>query len=1047
MTGACLWVSALCLFFITQTRAATNIVASQSDSGPGSLRQTIIDASSGDTIAFGVTGIITLSSGELVIDKDLTLVGPGLTNLAISGNHAGRVFAVPSGVTALISGLTVCNGQAPNGADGTVFGMFFTTPGEPGESGGAIHNSGFLVLNDCRVASNSAGNGGNGTQIEGGGSPSAGGSGGSGGGIFNAGELVLSHCVVEGNHAGAGGVSGVFTYSPVSGAGGPGGGVCNVGLLRMEDSAFRGNAAGNGGDTPAESHGPSGGAGGGVWSSGTFMAVRSEFSGNMAGHGGHGGADSLDAGCGGSGGSGGGVVGLGQLSLTNCTVSGNAAGSGGGGGSGYYGQGGAGGNGGSGGGLYGDGVVSLISCTISGNSGGQGGSGGSGYGAIGPPVFAPDGLEGNGGGIYSEPGAGARFLNTMVASNTGASPDAHGAFSSLGHNLVTVTNGSSGFGNNGDKVGSIISPLNPGTGSLTDNGGPTLTMALLPGSPAIDAGDTASAPVTDQRGLPRPSGLAADIGAYEFQSVVHYVDLNSPDPQPPYTNWATAATNIQDAVDVAAVGEQVVVTNGLYAIGGRAAGTNLLLNRVVVNKPLSLKSVNGPQFTIIKGKKGAGSGGLGDDAIRCVYLTNGALLSGFTLTNGATRSWSQDYAQDQFGGGVMCDSGGVWCGDRWCGSETIVVSDCVIVNNSAYRGGGGSAGGTLNNCTLVGNWSGDGGGAYASVLNDCALSNNSAPGNIGGGAAYGTLTRCVLSHNSAGGGGGAYDSTLNDCILYQNRADQLIWPGPVGGTGGGAAGGTLNNCTIVGNSAYFGGGVSGGTLNNCVLRQNLALLWDNGEPGGPCGGEGDGTFFCTLNDCLLYWYDYTHSTNSIFTACWERDPLFVDYASGDLHLQSNSPCINAGNNAYVTSSTDLDGNPRIVGGTVDIGAYEFQSPVSLISYAWLQQYGLPTDGSLDGMDEDCDGLNTWQEWRCLTCPTNALSVLRVLSAFPDGSDVIVRWKSEAGVSYFLERTTNLVSPLFTTPASNIAGLTGTTVYTDTNAPTAQTIFYRVGVGD
>src|SRR5438034_4649749 len=83
-------------------------------------------------------------------------------------------------------------------------------------------------------------------------------------------------------------------------------------------------------------------------------------------------------------------------------------------------------------------------------------------------------------------------------------------------------------------------------------------------------------------------------------AATRYVDLNGPSPTPPYLSWATAATNIQDAVDAAAPGDQIVVTNGTYATGGRAVyGT--MTNRVAVDKPLTLRSVNGAQFTIIQG--------------------------------------------------------------------------------------------------------------------------------------------------------------------------------------------------------------------------------------------------------------------------------------------------------------------------------------------------------------------------------------------------------------------------------------------------------------
>jgi hypothetical protein len=172
----------------------------------------------------------------------------------------------------------------------------------------------------------------------------------------------------------------------------------------------------------------------------------------------------------------------------------------------------------------------------------------------------------------------------------------------------------------------------------------------------------------------------------------------------------------------------------------------------------------------------------------------------------------------------------------------------------------------------------------------------------------------------------------------------------------------------------------------------------------------------------------------------------VDYAGGKLRLQSNSPCINAGNNAYASVDTDLDGLPRIVGGTVDMGACEFQSPASIISYAWLQHYGLPTDGAADFTDSDGDHLNNWQEWQCRTDPTNALSVLRLFAPLPAGNDVNVMWQSVAGVSYFLERSTNLrASPPFQVLATNLTGQADATTYTDTNTVGAPPRFYRVGV--
>jgi hypothetical protein len=220
-------------------------------------------------------------------------------------------------------------------------------------------------------------------------------------------------------------------------------------------------------------------------------------------------------------------------------------------------------------------------------------------------------------------------------------------------------------------------------------------------------------------------------------------------------------------------------------------------------------------------------------------------------------------------------------------------------------------------------------------------------------------------------------------------------------------------------------------LNNCVLYFNSASDETNFDSG------------CSLTYCCTTPRP-TNGFGNITDA-----PLFVDLANGNLRLQYSSPCINAGNNAYAPSGPDLDGNPRIAGGTVDIGAYEFQNPTSLISYAWLHQYGLPTDGSADFSDPDGDGMSNWQEWQCGTDPSNPQSALRLVSALPTGTNVTVTWESAAGVSYFLERSTNLVGspPSFAPIVTDILGQPGTTSYTDTDAVGPGPWFYRVGVGN
>ena len=472
-----------------------------------------------------------------------------------------------------------------------------------------------------------------------------------------------------------------------------------------------------------------------------------------------------------------------------------------------------------------------------------------------------------------------------------------------------------------------------------------------------------------------------------------YVDLSNPAPSSPYTDWTTAATNIQDAIVAADIGDLVLVTNGLYQTGGMLDPRDFITNRVAVTKPLTVQSVNGPSVTTILGSHGDYR--LGIPNVRCAYATNGASLIGFTLTNGSPGNGSPS-----FGGGVFGES-------RPFIISTAVLSNCVLSGNSAYSGGGAFAV-VLNNCTLSRNSAGVGGAAYGCMLNNCTIVSNTASGS------QPTLP-------PPGTGGGTYRCTLTNCLIIGNSASAA---------GGAVTGGSCNNCTIVSNTAPKGGGVDASmvvNLTNCILFYNSATT-------GPNYQSGPGFSHCCTTPLPAGSGNFTN------------DPALADPAAGDFRLQTNSPCINGGINFVVSSATDLDGNPRIAGGTIDIGAYELQAPASTISYVWLQQYGLPTDGSADSLDTDSDGMANWQEWRAGTNPTNAPSALHISSISAKGAIATLRWQSASGITYALERSTNLmVQPAFIPVQTNIAGTGGQITISDTNSTPSAPAFYRLSV--
>ena len=148
--------------------AATLAVSNCNDAGPGSLRATVAAANPGDIITFALSpscDVITLTSGDITIGTNLTIVGPGLNALAVSGDHVSNVFQIGTGVTANISGLTIEDGYAVGGGGGVYVGTIAT-----------------LTLTDCTVADNVAPTG---IQTDVGGP-------GKGGGIFVEGVLNLN---------------------------------------------------------------------------------------------------------------------------------------------------------------------------------------------------------------------------------------------------------------------------------------------------------------------------------------------------------------------------------------------------------------------------------------------------------------------------------------------------------------------------------------------------------------------------------------------------------------------------------------------------------------------------------------------------------------------------------------------------------------------------------------------------------------------------------------------------------------------------------------
>lgn len=524
----------------TDISAATFFVTNTNDTGEGSLRQAIAGANAvgtADTIvfdaSFNVLRTITLATGIEISPNasadTLTITGPGANLLTIrSSGDFINVGIFQNGAnngppdTTSISGITFGQGTAPNpGRSILSFGNLnisncvFTGNrasdfNQPGASIQHVNSNTALTVNNSVFTGNTTnGATSNGGAISNSGTATitnstfSGNSSGGGGAIGNFGALSVTGCTFTNNTAGFGGGGGILSESGVtpisatitnstftgnvSNGGGGGGGIRNSGgTMNISGLTFTNNTSVSGG-------------GGITTFNATTNISSSIFTGNKA-------TGAFSSAGEGNGGAISSVGGSSQTTITSSIVSRNEATSSGGGI--HFGSSGR--------------PMSVTNSTISHNFGNvDGGSSGLGTGGAGGGVFIGDQLEvtissstivdnqvrggsifgdGNGGGLCIGSEGTLMLRNSIVANNfsTATGQDIAGPVTSQGYNLIERTPGAV-IG--GTTTGNITG-VDPLLGPLSFNGGPTRTFSLRPDSPAIDTGDPATFPPTDQRASP-----------------------------------------------------------------------------------------------------------------------------------------------------------------------------------------------------------------------------------------------------------------------------------------------------------------------------------------------------------------------------------------------------------------------------------------------------------------------------------------------------------------------------------------------------------------
>ncbi|MDE3066489.1 MAG: right-handed parallel beta-helix repeat-containing protein [Verrucomicrobiota bacterium] len=411
-----------------------------------------------------------------------------------------------------------------------------------------------------------------------------------------------------------------------------------------------------------------------------------------------------------------------------------------------------------------------------------------------------------------------------------------------------------------------------------------------------------------------------------------YVSRTSASPSPPYAAWDTAAHDIQDAVEVANSGDTVLVAPGQYDLTNQVAITNAIVLRssmgasqTFLNVALgdyglwvsnSAAVIDG--FTMQGPASGSDAAGVflvGGTVQNCAFTNFWLIRQGASvcMTGGILSNSMVTYNRFDSGSGVYCSGGGLITGCQILGSATVGGSHATGVYLVDSQ---------LTNSAIVGirgaREMSDGPALYASnsIIEGCSITHHI--NELSGAGAYldsCLMDRCLVAYNncatdvSGDGGGGIFEtnSIVRDSLIVSNACSEGV-PEPIATYGGGVymAGGALVNCTITGNSAQdcgpaFGAGiyVQSGGITNCILYSNYDTGCSNAEDEWFNAGPGIFDHCCTTPD--------PGGVGNI-----TQDPQFVGLAAGVVQ-------------PWMAGAADLDGNPRTLNDTVDLGAYESQS--------------------------------------------------------------------------------------------------------------------------